>query len=57
MTPEITIVLIEQILRHGVPVVSKLILDLGREPTLDEIRALKITKKPEDYFTEGGETA
>lgn len=50
MNPEFTLVMIEKILRYGPDIISKFILSLGRPPTLDEIRELGITKKPEDYF-------
>jgi len=50
MTPELTILMVEKILRYGPDIISKMILSLGRPPSLDEIRELGITKKPEDYF-------
>jgi hypothetical protein len=60
MTPELTVLLVEKLLRYGPEVISGLVITLGRTPTLDEVRALGITKRPEEYFqhpppTETGE--
>ena len=50
MTPELTIILIEKILRYGPDVIAGMVVTLGRTPTLDEIKALGITKRPEEFF-------
>ncbi|MCG7851925.1 MAG: hypothetical protein MIO92_05330 [Methanosarcinaceae archaeon] len=52
MTPEmeLSIVIIEKLLRYGPDVIAGMIVTLGRAPTLDEIKALGITKRPEEFF-------
>jgi len=45
--------LTQMILEYGVPAVIQAIQTWEiDEPTVEDIRALKITKKPEDYFAE-----
>ena len=51
MTLELSILIIEKVLRYGPDIYSDLVLRLGRTPTLDEIKELMITKKPHEYFT------
>ena len=50
MTPELTVLIVEKILRYGPDIYTDLVIRLGRSPTLDEIKDLMITKKPADYF-------
>lgn len=64
MTPamELSIVIIEKLLRYGPDVIAGMIITLGRAPTLAEIKALGITKMPEEFFLprsmeeDGGDT-
>ena len=45
--------LIDKAAKYGVPAVTNVVKSLGiAEPSLKDIIALEITKKPEDYFDE-----
>ncbi len=57
MTLELSMLIAEKILRYGPDIYTDLVLKLGRTPTLDQIKGLKIFKKPHEYFPGiGGET-
>lgn len=53
MKAELTLSIIEQVLVHGpeaIRAIARIMED--REPTVEEVRSLFITKDPEDYFNE-----
>ena len=57
MTIELAMLIAEKILRYGPDIYTDIVLKLGRTPTLDEIKGLRITKKPHEYFPSiGGDT-
>lgn len=57
MQAELIIAIISSLLTNGpkfVTEIAKLFNDDGVDPTPEQIRALKITKDPEEYFEDRG---
>jgi hypothetical protein len=50
MKLEVTLAIIEVLLRYGPQAVVDIALLWDKDPTPDQIRSLYINKKPEEYF-------